>query len=68
MKHATITQKFWIGIAISLVGAALLWVGDGGESLLGKGIVASGVILVIVGLGILRYLLFANKSKMGDNR
>jgi NADH:ubiquinone oxidoreductase subunit 4 (subunit M) len=49
---------FGIGLAVRLVGVALLWLGDGHDSLFRKGLVIVGVILSIGGIGILRFLLF----------
>ena len=46
------------GIAVCLVGGMLIFLGDGHDSLSSKVIVASGVIITVVGIGFLRYLPF----------
>ena len=56
-------RLFALGLAVRLVGVALLWLGDGSDSLLGKGFVVIGVVLSIGGIGVLRYLLFSGLRK-----
>ena len=61
--HLTAMEKrrkwkwFWIGLAVRLIGVLLLWLGDGHDSVLRKGLVVLGLILSIGGIGVLRYLL-----------
>lgn len=50
---------FGIGLAIRLFGAALVWLGDGHDSVFRKGLVASGLILSVGGIGVLKYLLYS---------
>lgn len=55
-----------IGIAVRLGGGALIWLGDGHDSLFSKGLVICGVIISVTGIGILRYLLLSPMlTKMG---
>lgn len=56
-------KLFALGLAVRLVGVALLWQGDGSDGLLGKGLVVIGVVLSIGGIGVLRYLLFSGLRK-----
>ena len=52
-----------MGLAVRLVGVALLWLGDGSDNLFRKGLVVTGVVLSIGGIGVLRYLLFSGLRK-----
>jgi hypothetical protein len=49
---------FAVGLTVRLVGALLIWLGDGHNDLLHKSLVVFGVILSIGGIGVLRYLLY----------
>lgn len=55
----TKTNLFWIGLLICGVGSGLIAMGDGSGNPINKGMVITGVGLTILGIGILRYLLFA---------
>ena len=68
VDEATVAKRrkwklFGIGLAIRLVGVALLWLGDGHDSAFRKGLVVLGLILSIGGITVLRYLLFLGFSK-----
>ena len=60
-------QKRWrlfgAGLAVRLIGVALLWLGDGHDSWFRKGLVVVGLILSIGGIGILRFLLISGFRK-----
>ncbi|MDB6113013.1 MAG: hypothetical protein JWR69_4763 [Pedosphaera sp.] len=56
-------RLFGIGLAVRLLGAALIWLGDGHDSLFRKGLVVLGLILSIGGIGVLKYLLYAGFRK-----
>ncbi len=69
MKHMTVKLKlFFLGLTASLLGSGLIALGDGSEILIRKGVVVSGVILVVGGIGILRYLLFSKNPGWGKSR
>ena len=53
-------KLFSLGLGVRLVGVGLLWLGDGHDSLFHKALVVLGVILSIGGIGVLRYMLFAD--------
>lgn len=50
------------GITVCLAGGMLIFLGDGHDSLVSKLIVVCGVVFTIVGIGILRYLMFQRKD------
>ena len=52
-------RLFGIGLAVRLIGVLLLWLGDGHDSMFGKGLVVLGLILSIGGIGVLRFLLIS---------
>ncbi len=54
---------FFSGLAVRLLGLLLIFIGDGGDSLLRKSLVIVGVILSIGGIAVLRYLLIAGFRK-----
>jgi len=54
---------FLIGLSVRLMGVALIWLGDGHDSIFRKGMVVIGVIFSIGGIGVLRYLLIAGFRK-----
>jgi hypothetical protein len=63
MKHITARKRlFWIGLAACSIGGSLIWVGDGNETMIAKGLVLSGLAICISGIIALRYLLFAKKA------
>ena len=47
------------GLLIRLLGVGLIWLGDGDDGILRKSVVVVGVILLIGGTTILRYLLLS---------
>ena len=51
-------KTFLFGLTVRLVGAAMIWLGDGHTSILSKCVVVAGVILSIGGITVLRFLLF----------
>ena len=52
-------KMFSLGLAIRLLGVALLFLGDGGNSVFRKALVVLGLILSIGGIAVLRYLLIS---------
>jgi hypothetical protein len=50
---------FWIGLAVRLAGLALIWLGNGSDSLWRKAVVVVGVVLTVGGIAVLRFLLLA---------
>jgi hypothetical protein len=50
---------FWIGLAVRLAGLALIWMGNGSDSLWRKAVVVVGLILTVGGIAVLRFLLLA---------
>ena len=56
-------RVFLIGLAVRLVGVAMLWLGDGSSSLFRKSLVVVGVILSVGGIAVLRYLLFSGLGR-----
>lgn len=60
-------QKRWrlfgVGLAVRLIGVALLWLGDGHDHWFRKGLVVVGLVLSVGGIGILRYLLISGFRK-----
>ncbi len=56
-------RLFGIGLAVRLVGVAMLWLGNGHESWFRKGLVVVGLILSIGGIAILRFLLISGFRK-----
>jgi len=51
-------KSFMLGLTTRLIGAAMIWLGDGHTSLLSKCVVVCGVILSIGGIAVLRFMLF----------
>jgi hypothetical protein len=54
---------FGVGLAVRLLGLALIWLGDGSPSVFRKAVVVLGVILSIGGIAVLRYLLISSFRK-----
>lgn len=52
-------RLFAIGLAVRLTGALMIWLGDGSPALYRKAIVVVGLILMIGGMTVLRYMLLA---------
>ena len=52
-------KTFGVGLAVRLVGLALIWLGDGSDHWVRKAIVVLGVVLFVGGIVVLRYLLLA---------
>lgn len=52
-------KLFAIGLLVRLLGVGLIFLGDGHNSILRKGLVILGVILLIGGTTVLRYLLLS---------
>ena len=53
-------KLFLIGLMIRLLGVGLIWLGDGHDSLFRKVVVVAGVVLLIGGSAVLRYLLLSD--------
>lgn len=51
------------GLGTRLVGACLIWMGDGHASPLHKGLVVVGVILSVGGIAVLKFLLMRGLSR-----
>ena len=49
-------KLFCFGVGVRLFGVALIWLGDGSDSLFRKTLVVLGVILLIGGTAVLRYM------------
>jgi hypothetical protein len=56
-------SMFAISIACCISGTALIYLGDHCDSVIGITLVAIGVSCVVLGIGILRYLLFKGFHK-----
>ena len=56
-------RLFGVGLAVRLIGVALLWLGDGHDHWFRKGLVVVGLVLSIGGIGILRFLLISGFRK-----
>lgn len=52
-------KLFAAGLLVRLFGVGLIWLGDGDDGILRKSLVVVGVILLIGGTTILRYLLLS---------
>jgi hypothetical protein len=52
-------KRFAIGLGVRLLGVGLIWLGDGGDSLFRKGMVLLGIVLMLGGMAVLRYMLLA---------
>ena len=52
-------RLFALGVAVRLVGLALIWAGDGSAAPWRRALVVLGVVLSIGGIAVLRYLLLA---------
>ena len=52
-------KTFSIGLGVRLLGAGLIWLGDGSDSLFRKCVVIVGVILMVSGMAVLRYMLLS---------
>lgn len=50
---------FAAGLGVRLLGVALLWYGDGGQTIWRKGLVVVGVVLSVGGIAVLRFLLLS---------
>jgi len=50
-------QWFWIGLGVRLAGVLCIWPGDGSDHILRKALVVVGVILMLGGITVLRWLL-----------
>ena len=59
----TTRSRFLFGLSSRLIGVGLIWLGDGSDHALAKGLVILGVILLVFGTAVLRFLLFAGQSK-----
>ena len=51
-------QMFGMGLGVRLAGLALIWLGDGHDSVFRKALVVIGVVLSVGGIGVLKYLLY----------
>ena len=51
-------QVFLTGLGIRLAGVLLILLGDGHTTLLAKTSVVVGVVIMVTGMGILRWMLF----------
>ena len=47
-----------LGIAVRLAGVGMIALGDGHDDLWAKALVVVGVVIMVTGMGILRFLLF----------
>jgi hypothetical protein len=56
-------RMFGIGLAVRLLGLALIWLGDGSPSVFRKMLVVLGVILSVGGITVLRYMLISGFRK-----
>lgn len=54
---------FWIALLVCAAGGGLIHLGDGASGVGNKVAVVVGVTVTIVGIGVLRYLLFAKRTK-----
>ena len=54
---------FAAGLGVRLFGAALIWAGDGHDSVFRKGMVVAGVVLSVGGIGVLKYLLYSGLGR-----
>jgi hypothetical protein len=53
-------KVFLVGLSVRLFGVGLIWLGDGHDSLFRKALVVAGVVLLIGGTAVLRYLLLTD--------
>jgi hypothetical protein len=53
-------KVFLVGSSVRLFGVGLIWLGDGRDSLFRKALVVAGVVLLIGGTAVLRYLLLSD--------
>jgi hypothetical protein len=56
-------KVFAISLTIRVLGAVLIWLGDGSSLLWRKAVVVLGVVLFLVGITGLKYLLMAKPLK-----
>ena len=63
MRERPRLKIFAAGLAIRLAGAGLLWLGDGHNSVFRKGLVVTGVVLSVGGIGVLKFLLYQGPRK-----
>jgi hypothetical protein len=67
-KHKDL-KLFSLGLAVRLIGPGLIWLGDGHDSLFRKALVVLGVILMVGGITVLRYMLLSPVlSKLTNSR
>ena len=59
---------FGIGLAVRLLGLAMIWLGDGSPSIFRKAVVGVGLILSVGGIAVLRYLLVSSFRKNKSDR
>ena len=56
-------KVFAASLGVRLVGAGMIWLGDGSPSLLRKAVVAVGVVLSVGGIAVLKYLLIHGSKR-----
>lgn len=61
--YPNVRSMFLAGLAVRLIGAGMIWLGDGHQHWFSKAVVLLGVALSIGGIGILRYLLYSGMRK-----
>jgi hypothetical protein len=57
-KHKDL-KLFSIGLGVRLLGVGFIWLGDGHDSPFRKALVVLGVILMVGGITVLRYMLLS---------
>jgi hypothetical protein len=56
-------RSFVVGLGIRLVGVAMIWLGNGRTSLLSKVVVCVGVALSVLGIGVLKWMMYAGMKR-----
>lgn len=56
-------RVFALGLGTRLLGALLIWLGDGSPAWWRKGVVLLGILLFVGGVAVLKYLLYSGMRR-----